>query len=224
MCDISYYIDNKVEENIPFGAYKPRADSPILSLVSELHFSLNAFQTLKGDKWIDGSVIDAYIIKCDLDWHDICYMETYYTRCIFGSNDANIPKEFHMYDVHLPISGIILMLYLFNNHWRIFLINCNKNSFTLIDPIRVTKKKSYSFKLEEIRVIRNFKKFVSDCPQTCSFYKLRHVEWKEEQWTKCRPFQNDIYNCGASLSSICSLLGIVVKWKLLLILQISGVE
>ena len=197
MRDISYYIDNKVEEDIPFGAYKPRADSPILSLVSELHVSLNAFQTLKGDKWIDGSVIDAYIMKCDLDWHDICYMPTYYTRCIFGSNDANIPKEFRMYNVHLPISGTILMPYLFSNHWRIFLINCNKNSFTLIDPIRVTKKRSYSFKLEETRVIRNFKKFVSDCPQTCSFDKLRRVDWKGEQWTKRRPFQNDSYNCGA---------------------------
>ena len=49
MRDISYYI-NKVEEDIPFGAYKPRADSPILSLVPELHVSLNACQTLKGDK------------------------------------------------------------------------------------------------------------------------------------------------------------------------------
>ena len=67
MRDISYYIDNKVEEDIPFEAYEPRADSSILSLVPELHVSLNAFQTLKGDKWIDGSVIDAYIMKCDLD-------------------------------------------------------------------------------------------------------------------------------------------------------------
>ena len=50
MRDISYYIDNKVEEDIPFRAYKPRADSPILSLVPELHVSFNAFQTLKGDK------------------------------------------------------------------------------------------------------------------------------------------------------------------------------
>ena len=124
-------------------------------------------------------------------------MPTYFTRCIFRSNDANIPKEFRMYDVHLPISGTILVPYLFNNHWRIFLINCNKISFTLIDPIRVTKKRSYSFKLEEIRVIRNFIKFVSDCPQTCFFYKLHHVEWKAEQWTKFRPYQNDSYNCGA---------------------------
>ena len=67
----------------------------------------------------------------------------------------------------------------------------------MIDPIRVTKKRSYSFKLKEIRVIRNFEKFVSDCPQTCSFYKLRRVDWKGEQRTKCRPFQNDSYNCGA---------------------------
>ena len=76
-------------------------------------------------------------------------------------------------------------------------MKCNKNLFTLIDPIRVTKKRSYSFKLEEIVAIRNFKKFVSDCPKTCSFYKLRRVDWKGEQWTKCRPFQNESYNCKA---------------------------
>ena len=50
MRDMSCYIDNKVAEDIPFGAYESWADSPIHSLVPELHVSLNAFQTLKGDK------------------------------------------------------------------------------------------------------------------------------------------------------------------------------
>ena len=191
MRDVSYYIHRKVEEDIPFGAYKPRTDSPILSLVPELHVSLNAFQTLKGENWIDGSVIDAYIMMWDINWHHICYMPTYYTRSLFGFNDVNIPKEFRMYDVYLPLSGKILMPYLFNGHWRILLINCDRNSFVLIDPIRVTKKRSCTFKVEEKRVIRNFKKFISECPQRCSFYGLRHVIWKREQWTNCRPFQTD---------------------------------
>ena len=62
--------------------------------MAELHVPLNAFQTIKGENWIDGSVIDAYIMKVGINWHHICYMPTSNTRSLFGFNDVNIPKEF----------------------------------------------------------------------------------------------------------------------------------
>ena len=199
MRDVFYNIDRKMEEDIPFGAYKPRTDSPILSLVSELHVSLIACQTLKGEDWIDGSAIDVYIMRWDINWHDICYMPTYYTRSLFGFNDENVPKEFRMYDVHLPVSDKILMPYMFNSHRFILLISFDRYSVILIDPIRVTKKRSCTFKVEENKVIRNFENFISECPQTCSFYGL-HITWKREQWINRKPFQTDGYNCRAFIS------------------------
>jgi len=184
--DIKYYMQD-TEMSITIGRYSAIRNTPIIS-EKEFYLFSDQYKTLKTNQWIDGTIIDCFVVSYINRWKNIVYVPTDHTTFILGDNSDKKPCEnWLMYNITEEICGKMLLPYLYQSHWRL-LVDIEEKTIMLLDPYKHGKDK---------RVIQSFNKFLKSCPKT-SLNKLKHINFKEKKMTSNRPFQksDDGNNCG----------------------------
>lgn len=79
-----------------------------------------------------------------------------------------------------PLENLIVMVYLYNFHWRVLKIDVENCTLNVLDP--------YGENFDEKRVVKAFKEFLTHCQPKSSFYQLKNCNWKITKIGK-RPIQ-----------------------------------
>lgn len=158
ICDIKYY-SRCASPYVIISRYNSE------KCLTRESFDLSAKEliTAFGNRWFNGLVIDAYVISCINNWENVCYIPTDDTISIIGNFAAQGLKNSKLLFLEKPLENIIIMVYLYNYHWRMFKINSKSALLTVFDP--------YGDSSDEKRVVKAFKQFFKNCDEKSSFGK-----------------------------------------------------
>lgn len=199
------------EEIIPVGRF---AGESGISYSQDIFLDQTAFKTLNNyeqdikKRWIDGDVIDTFILLQIKEWNDVSYVNTTSTFIIIG-NGSNVLYEKILENIRkkieyrsnfnlilLPeneLKNFILMPYLKSDHWRLLVLNQALESATVLDPYEgKTVQEAEECKL----AIDKIKKFGRICTAGTVLNKLSNINWTVRLYKGERAYQKDAYNCG----------------------------
>ena len=186
ICDPQYYIPfDKL--SLTLGMYKLRNGNPFTNKNYIRLFSTE-YQTLfKGNKYIDGDIIDSFSAINQLNWRKVTFVPTFHTAEIFGDRSEKLKNDkWDMYNITTDLSGIIMMPYTYGEHCNLVIANFENATLIHINPMRDGKCE---------RVVNNFKSYLDQCilrmPST-----FNKINWKRKDFDHQRPYQMDSFNCG----------------------------
>ena len=125
---------------ITVGVYEKPENHPLGDMESTLYSEV--FQTLKPKQWIDGSLIDAFIIARENIWLNTIVFPTWETSSIFGDNEIPLLRYWKQYIENLKnFKELILFTYKNSGHWCIFAVKIEKKTAFHLDSF--TKEENH---------------------------------------------------------------------------------
>uniref|UniRef100_A0ABD2WPG3 Ubiquitin-like protease family profile domain-containing protein n=1 Tax=Trichogramma kaykai TaxID=54128 RepID=A0ABD2WPG3_9HYME len=163
----------------------------------QVHLLVESFQTLVGEEWLDDDVVNAVACSIEKSWLWATFIPTTHSNLLFADKwEVEPSKDWPMFTRDFGIKHLIMIPYVHNGHWRIFMINLKKYTFTVIDPYDKKKKEL----MYEINWVQNrFERFLELCKKLGFRQSWTSVQWTIEFFEKRdRPFQasTDGSNCG----------------------------
>lgn len=108
----------------------------------------------------------------------------------FYFNKRSKNAQWRMYNITNPISGTMLLPYLYNSHWCLLIIDFNKHTILHLDP-------KFLDSPDKERAVTAFKRYMKE--SSLLDINSKHIvcdkSWREIILND-RPVQNDAYNCG----------------------------
>lgn len=161
-----------------------------MSFLQEKDHILSLFQyrTLKPKMYVDGSVIDSYMIaKSNTEWKNTYFFPTSQTSFIVGEQaDGEHPQTWKMYNIHFEFQGKVFIPYCYGAHWCLLMLSIDDQTIEHFDPLCLDRGN---------RAITAFIAFLYQC-NSASENNLRKIQWKVRESSIQLPKQKDSYNCG----------------------------
>ncbi|KAJ8678447.1 hypothetical protein QAD02_014234 [Eretmocerus hayati] len=162
-----------------------------LTSETKLFVGSEDYQSLAPSTGLTGAVIDVIVVILSRSWTSECMaMRTTDTFLFF----EDYPRASEWFRMNLPASGKILLPYVNGGHWRLFLIDLDDHTYSLLDPFFHTQSEMQN---EIDRVTLYFKRFISHCRDLCIQNSLTAIDdWSFKWITDPRKYQEDGFNCG----------------------------
>ena len=91
-------------------------------------------QTLGGQNWIDGEVVDAFLSMQENKWNKATFIPSQLTACFLGNYASNSKNAVNLIKKISSIDGKIFLPYCYNEHWSVFYINNEYQTLMNINP------------------------------------------------------------------------------------------
>lgn len=187
--DIEYYMQSP-DPTFTIGQYGSITNAPVTGFDTH-NLIAEEFYTLKDENWIDGKIIDCFTITLlNNVSHNFIYVPTNYTYYMIGDNHKKVKSaQWRMYNITNPVSGVMLLPYLYTSHWCLLIVNLNEDTILHLDP-------KYVESPDKQRVIRAFKNYMKESSLLdVSGNNIYNRQWREVTCSD-RALQNDSFNCG----------------------------
>ncbi|KAL7306158.1 hypothetical protein TKK_0001604 [Trichogramma kaykai] len=175
----------------------------------QVHLLVESFQTLVGEEWLDDNVVNAVECSIEKSWLWATFIPTTHSNLFFADEwEVEPSKDWPMFTRDFGIKHLIIIPYVHNGHWRIFMINLKNYTFTVI-YLYDKKKKELMYQINWVQ--SRFERFLELCKKLGFRQSWTSVQWTIEFFEKRdRPFQasTDGSNCdndSASSSSQSSI-------------------
>lgn len=132
--DVEYYM-NSPDPTLTIGIYGSITNAPV-TRIDKYMLIAEEFCTLKNNNWIDGKIIDCFTINLlNSITANYIYIPTNHSYLLAGDSYKKV-KDSHwrMYNITSPVSGKILMPYLYSFHWYLMIIDVDENTILHLDP------------------------------------------------------------------------------------------
>lgn len=187
--DINYYMQSS-DPTLTIGRYGSFTNAPVTGF-DIYDLSGEEFYTLKDNNWIDGKIIDCFTISLlNNTSHNFIYVPTNYTYNMIGDfYKRSKNPQWRMYNITNPISGTMLLPYLYESHWYLLIIDFDKQTILHLDP-------KFLVSPDKERATTAFKNYLKESSLLDT--NSKHVS--DKTWREIihndRSLQNDGYNCG----------------------------
>jgi len=153
--DIDYYMQSS-DPSLTIGQYGSLTNAPVIGFDI---YNLNGeeFYTLKDKNWVDSKIIDCFTISSlNNTSHNFVHVSTNYTYYMVGGfYKRSKSAQWHMYNIKNPISGTMLLPYLYASHWYFLIIDFNEHTILHLDP-------KYLVSPDKERAVTAFKNYLKE--------------------------------------------------------------
>lgn len=189
--DVQYYMQSP-DPTYTIGQYGSITNAPVTGF-DTYNLVAEEFCTLNNKNWIDGKIIDCFAITLlNNTSHNVIYVPTNYTYYMIGDlYKRSKNSQWRMYNITNPVSGIMLLPYLYESHWYLLIIDLDRNTILHLDPKFVNTS-------DKIRAVTAFKNYVKESGLLDTSGKnVCDKQWREIICNdNDRPLQDDAFNCG----------------------------
>ena len=171
-----------------------------------LDLSTAAYRTLNPERkghvaWLDGEVIDCFAAVSSKSWENVMYIPSTLASFIVGHyyKQKKYPSS-AIYTLNLPESGKVMIPYLYNNHWRLVVVDIDNKNIVVIDPLSRNNCQDESRAFKAIKGYFNIDGFKNQ-------NTLYNMKLELGNPPKERPLQKDTFNCGVFVMHYMNSIG-----------------
>ncbi|KAJ8671641.1 hypothetical protein QAD02_002900 [Eretmocerus hayati] len=162
--------------------------------------SLEDFQTLRlhgtdEGRYVEARIVDAFgAILLERQCEDVLVVPANVPAASLARQEPLSP-DLVMFHIRGEIKGELFMLYLFNRHWCLFMIDARRESVTHLDS---KLEQEHVMSGRSLMCFENFRTFLKSSLNV-SDSNLENIQWRCEDWPGKIPLQADNFNCAPYL-------------------------
>ena len=172
------------------------ACGPEIPIIGDKFMNLTSidYRSLRPRAYISSFIVDCYATAkiASRAWNNITFIPAYETLLLLGDGwNRKKNKNWTMFQIKSNFDGIVLLPYVYKNHWMLLVLDVTNQTIKHIDPM--SRCSTYRDK-----AVQAFKKYLSDCKTDGHLSNnLCNINWKILDDDEERPMQKDQCNCGS---------------------------